>query len=311
LIVTGGTGFLGSAFVRRAIQDGARVTLLCRESADHWRLTDVAARYTTIRAPLDGLSVLSLPREHGRTMVHFAAAGVNQRFDDLEELIAVNVGGTAGALQFAVANGVRRFVLLGSSGEYGTGQNLTEDAPLNPTSPYGATRAAATLLTRAIGAGRGLDVVVVRPFAVYGPYEAAYRLIPYCIARGLSGENIKISSGDQTRDYVHVEDVADGIARACTAETAAGGVFNLCSGIETAVRDVAVLIAQLCGGRSAVQAGARPPIPGEMWRTSGNASRAHELLGWNPRRTLQSGLVETIGWFRDVGSSLSAYRLPG
>ena len=311
LIVTGGTGFLGSAFVRHAVAAGAEVTVVARPGADHWRLAGVAGGYQTRRGSLAELPA-SDTGERWSTMVHFAAAGVNQTFDDWEELIATNVSGTARAVMFARSHGIRRLVLLGTSGEYGTGQALSETAPLNPTSPYGATRAAATLLARSMAVRDGLELVVLRPFAVYGPFESRYRLIPYAIQRALAGQPIEITSGRQTRDYVHLDDVAHAVHLACTLDTAAHGVFNICTGMETSVRDVAELVARLCGTGSQVITGARPDIPGEMWRTSGNATRAREVLGWAPQISLADGLRRTIDWFRAVGARLPEYqRAPG
>lgn len=310
ILVTGATGFVGSAFVRRAITNGANVIVSSRPASDHWRLDPVRGHYATVRGSL-GEDDPAL-RDIGRVdlLVHFAAAGVNQAFDDVETLVATNVTGTLRALQSAVRLGVSRFVLVGTSAEYGAGVALPEAAPLRPTSEYGATRASATLLARAFGARRGLDVVVVRPFAVYGPFEPAYRLVPYCILRGLRGEALELSSGLQTRDYVFVDDVADGVARACVSAAASGGVFNLCSGAETSVLAAASLVARLCGGRSVVNAGVRDSLPGEMWRTTGSPLRAAEVLGWTSTHALEAGLERTIAWFRERGGLLPAYREP-
>lgn len=309
LLVTGGTGFVGSAFVRKAVRQGARVTVVARPSADHWRLRLVAGRYGQITASLAQLDAVD-PGPVGTpdVMVHFAAAGVNQHFDDVGELVATNVDGTVRALRCAQRLGVSRFVLVGSSGEYGPGERISESAPLRPTAEYGASRAAATLLARAFGERRGLDVVVVRPFAVYGPYEGTHRLMPYCIVRALAGMPLKLSSGEQIRDYVHVDDVARGIARACVAESARGGIFNLCTGVGTAVREAAALVVRLTGARAAIELGGRAPIPGEMWRTSGDPTLAEVTLAWKPRSSLTEGLVSTIAWFQDLGLSLPFYR---
>lgn len=309
ILVTGGTGFVGSAFVRRAVQDRADVIVAARPSADHWRLTPVAGRYQVVPVSLSTLDrIVPNPATPIQVMVHFAAAGVNPQFDDLHELIETNVMGTIRALECARRLAVARFVFIGSSGEYGPGERISEDQALRPTSEYGASRAGAALLARAFGAHHGLDVVVVRPFAVYGPFEAPYRLVPYCILRGLHGETLQISSGVQSRDYVHVADVADGIARACVLKEAGGDTFNLCTGISTSVLDAARSIAELTGARSRVEPGARAAIPGEMWKTSGDPTRARERLGWIPERNLLDGLRHTIDWFRQEGLTHPAYQ---
>lgn len=308
VFVTGGTGFIGSAFVRAAVRASARVTVLSRKSADHWRLAEVAGRYSVVETSLDTLPELHLDSAPGAIMVHCAAAGVNQATNDIDGMVATNVAGTVCALQFALRQAVSRFVLLGSSGEYGPGVQLPESAPVQPTSEYGATRASATLIARAFGQRRGLDVVIVRPFAVYGPFEASYRLIPHVILGALRGETIRLSSGQQTRDYVHVQDVAAGIACASTCEAARGGLFNLCTGVETTVLDVAELALSRVGGEGRIEVGAIPTIPGEMWRTTGDPSHASQVLRWEPRTTLTDGLTQTVAWFRDGGHQYPAYR---
>jgi len=305
LVVTGGTGFVGSAFVRHCVTAGATVTVIARPTSDLWRLASIVGHHEVIRAGIGELGGRNELRG-ADAFVHLAAAGVNQSFDDVEEMVSTNVIGTASALRSALDLEVGRFVLVGTSGEYGPGVLLSEDSPLRPTSEYGATRAAATLLTQTFGARRALDVVVVRPFAVYGPYEAAYRLLPYAILRGLGGLPIDISSGRQTRDYVHVDDVASGLELASCAPAVTGCVLNLCSGVETSVRAAAALAAELAGRGAQVRSNIRPPIPGEMWRTTGDPTRARDQLGWRSR-SLAEGLGQTVAWFRDGGRNLAAY----
>ena len=307
VLVTGASGFLGSAFVRFAVRAGADVTALCRSSSSDWRLAEVAGQYRLLSAPLEAVNLEPHP---STVMVHFAAAGVNQLSDDVADMVATNVVGTAHMLELARRHDVNRFVLVGTSAEYGSGVLLEETAPLRPTSEYGATRAAATLLAHAFGARRHLDVVVVRPFAVYGPYEAAYRLIPHAILNSLRAAPVRISSGRQTRDYVYVDDVCDGIARACMTEAARGGTFNLCTGVETSVLDIATRASELAGSLRPVEAGAVASVPGEMWRTTGNPALTHKVLNWRPTTDLGVGLAQTIEWFRSRGQHLPQYPAP-
>lgn len=301
LLVIGGTGFLGSAVVRAAVEAGVEVTVLGRASSDRWRLREVEGRYRYVETSLTQIESIDPKVPQGTVVVNAAAAGVNQRETDSAALIATNVVGTADAVRWAHHWGCSRFVLLGSSGEYGTGVRHQEGNPLHPTSEYGATRASATLIARAYGAAHDFDVVVMRPFAVFGPYEAPHRLIPHVITHALRGEPIRISSGEQTRDYVYLEDVVDGIARGCTYEAARHGIFNLCSGVETSVRNAAEIAAALVDPGSNLVVGGMGGIPGEMGRTTGDSAMAREQLGWEPQYDLRTGLEATVSWFRDGG----------
>ncbi len=302
-VVTGATGFLGSAFVRFALGRGAGVHIIARQGTDHRRLREVKDRYATTIGALTDLATIDLTLPRVDAFVHFAAAGVNQRFDDVAELVNTNVVGTLRALELAHRLKATKFVLIGTSAEYGAGELLGEDHALCPTSEYGATRASASLLARAFGARRGLDVVIVRPFSVYGPFEASYRLIPYAVTQGLAGAPIRISSGHQVRDYVFVDDVADGIARACICETVSGEAINLCSGTTMSVRDAVTTVARLTGDRSLIETDAMEAIPGEMWRTSGDPARAHSVLGWSATTSMADGLARTIEWTKRQGAN--------
>lgn len=307
VLVTGATGFLGSAFVRRAVRDGARVVVLSRQTSDPWRLREVHGEYARVDAPLETLASLRLAECEGATMVHFAAAGVQQTVDDFTDLVTTNVLGTSNALQFALQHVVARFVMMGTSGEYGAGVHLREDAPLRPTSEYGAARAGATMLAKAFASRRGLDVTTVRPFAVFGPYEAPYRLLPYAITQALRGHSIRISSGHQTRDYVHVDDVVEGIVRACLVPEASASTFNLCTGIETSVLDAVATVRRLSNANVPIETGVVTPLAGDMLRTTGDPARARELLLWTPMASLAARLEQTINWFETSGLSLPQY----
>lgn len=213
-IVTGATGFLGSAFVRALLECQTNVIVISRKSSDHWRLNEYKGRYTVFTTELCNICDLQLDNPERSILVHFSASGVNQRDDNVEGMVQTNIVGTYHVLNFAEVKKLKRTILIGTSGEYGPGCRLTETAPLQPTSDYGASRASATLLTKSYCERRGIDYTILRPFAVYGPYEAPYRLIPYAIIQALKGQTIKISSGQQTRDYVYIDDVTKGISRA-------------------------------------------------------------------------------------------------
>ncbi|MCR8915765.1 NAD-dependent epimerase/dehydratase family protein [Marinobacter panjinensis] len=306
-IVTGATGFLGSAFVRTLLEHQAHVIVISRRSSDHWRLNKYRDKYLVFTTELRDICDLHIDKPGQTILVHFSASGVNQRDDDVERMVQTNIVGTYHVLNFANEKKLKRVVLIGTSGEYGSGYGLTETAPLQPTSDYGATRASATLITKSYCERRGIDYTILRPFAVYGPYEAPYRLIPYAITQAMKGHTINISSGQQTRDYIYIDDVTRGIITACLSDKASGKIFNICTGVETTVKQAVSHVVSIMGDRVDIKTGAIDNIPGEMWRTTGNPEYAYDVLNWKAKYSLEEGLIETINWFETVGLKLKNY----
>ena len=299
VLVTGAAGFLGANLVRALLNAGAHVIAVARAASDCARLRQVEPQIRLLRNDLCDLPTTpALAGVEVDLVYHLASAGVDQRMHDVHRMIASNASGTHDALLAATRLKAQRFVHVGSSAEYGPGRLLTEDHVLAPTGEYGATKVAATLLARAYSHRTGLPVVTVRPFSVYGPWEAAYRLIPHCVLRALAGLTVDITDGRQTRDFVYAADVMDGLLRAGSVPEAAGATVNLSTGVSTSVRDIAERAVALCGNPGVSIAVARTHQSTEMWTTSGDPRRAEQILGWLPRTTVDDGLRRTIEWLR-------------
>jgi nucleoside-diphosphate-sugar epimerase len=226
------------------------------------------------------------------TVYHLAGAGLHEtRALSPQALVATNVLGTLAVLDLVDAIGATRLIHCGSGVEYGPGQRLREDAPLRPAGSYAATKAAASLFVQA--AASPAAVVLVRPFTVYGPGDSLQSLVGQVIASALRGEEILVTPGEQTRDFVYIDDVIDGFLVAGNLE-APSGVFNLATGKETSVRTLVESIVDVCGsGRP--RFGALPYRSGEPSCSSGDPSRALRELGWTAHVTLGDGLKRTIG----------------
>jgi nucleoside-diphosphate-sugar epimerase len=305
-VVTGAAGFLGANLVRRLLRDGRSVVAVLRTSTDAWRLPHDNPALQLYRCELT-TGAPSTYAHLGRASVvyHLAASGVDQRSARIDAMVNLNVSGTLGALQLAHEVGAERFVYVGSGVEYGPALRAKEDRCLSPTTAYAGSKAAGWLLAQACGRQTGLDVVGLRPFAVYGPFEAAYRLVPYCILRALAGKTLDVTDGRQTRDYILVEDIIDGMVLAGHVPGVGGRVFNLSSGRSTSVRDVVTMIARLLGAESSIRLGTHSHHATELWESSGDPSQAASDLGWVARTTLEPGLLTTIRWFKEHQASFA------
>lgn len=310
VLVTGAAGFLGSHLVPRLIDAGAEVCALDQPNARRWS----ALGRDTLAGIVHGDVRLLAEPTHDRVLgdidviFHLAAVGVVGEAGDVRELATGNIDGTLAALLAAQRLG-SRFLYCGSCFEYGAGALWTEQALPAPTTEYGASKAAGWLLANAFARRTGVEVISLRPFTMYGPLEPASRLVPSVVRRALAGYAIDLTPGEQRRDFVHVDDVADAFIAAATTDAAVGGTFNVCTGTAVSVRDVVRKILECANSASEARFGALAYRPTELSILSGDPTHATDVLGWRARVSLEDGLAQTIAWFRSVGSTLPEYQL--
>jgi nucleoside-diphosphate-sugar epimerase len=301
VLVTGITGFIGSHLTERLVAEGAQVSAIGRRPVNElWKLHEA-------RHEVDYYQEQHWTRENlGRILrsirpaiiYHLAATGVIGSWLDAEEAVEFNVGATLALVQPLPEWEYERFVYLGTCYEYGhTPPPIREDAPLDPTSIYAASKAAAALFCQMYHRSFGWPVTIVRPFAIYGPRQNERALIPQVILHALRGQDFEMTPGEQGRDWVYVDDVVEGIIRASCENEAIGQTINLCTGEEHTVREVVGKVLDLMGNPVRAVVGARPYRPGEIWRLVGDNSRARKLLGWQPQVGLEEGLRKTIEWY--------------
>ena len=296
VVVTGANGFIGAHVVNALALAGADVVPVVRGATEPWRLESLAPDVPILRADVRALDEGETVQRVGRAdvVLHLAAAGVLPGMHDVRELVDHNVAGTLATMRFAEQIGARRVVCCGSCFEYGNVSRATENLPLRPLSEYGATKAASTTIAQAIGRRIGMEVVVLRPFTVYGPLEDTRRLVPYVMARALAGLDIELTSGRQTRDWVFVDDAVDAFLLAATRPDIGGEIFNVCTGVEVSVRDVVEQIVDEAGGTGTPRFGARADREPEHWTLSGDPTHAAERLGFSTRVSLAEGLARTM-----------------
>lgn len=301
--MTGASGFLGAHVVRRLIAEGMEVAILVRDPDRVLRLQALQTGMPVVVVGdlLDQERLqAAIARWQPQVIYHLAAAGVNPAASTSTEVVQSNVLGTLNLLEACRGLAVSRFVYAGSCAEYGSGHDLSEDRRPAPTNVYGASKAAAGLLVQTYGRMYGLPTVWLRPFMIYGPLERRGRLVTHTILTALSGEDIRMTGGEQERDFVYIDDVVDGFIRAAddAYPAAVGETINLSSGKGVPIRDVVALILEIMGHPVKAVLGALPYREGEMWLQSGDNRRARRLLDWSPRVSLREGLERTIAWCR-------------
>jgi nucleoside-diphosphate-sugar epimerase len=305
VLVTGGSGFIGSHLVHRLIADGAKVAVTVRYGnvMKNERLRDCWDDIQVIESDLRNRGALEagfrdFPAE---VVFHLAAYNhVGQSFVQVEECFDVNAKGTANLLD--MCSNTEKFIYMSTSEVYGhqTEVPFVETMCPEPISPYAITKYAGELychMKQRIGGQT--SVVMLRPFNTFGPYQSAKAVIPELIVNCLRGETINTTKGEQTREFNYVDNIIDGLVLAASHPGRVEGVMNLAGGEEIAIRDLVKKIAELTRTRSKIEIGALPYRPTEIWRMFADSSRARETIGWQPRIRLEEGLAKTIAWFRE------------
>lgn len=312
VLVTGITGFVGSALGARLVALGARVVGLVwdEEPTSILEGTGLESRVTVVRGSLEDAALLKgTVAEHAPEVVYHLGGQAIVGAANQEPLrtFRTNIEGTWNLLEACRDTRHVRLVVVSSSDKaYGSHTDLPyrEDLPLQPQHPYDVSKACADLLARCYAATWGLPVVVTRFANIYGPGDLNFsRLVPGTVRAALEGRRPVIrSDGSPERDYVYIEDAVDLYLRLAEAiEDTRGEVFNAGHGVPVRVLDLVRLILELAGRPDLAPEilGAGTPT-GEIDRQWLDAAKAKRVLGWQPRVGLAEGLRRTIAWYRDA-----------
>ena len=301
-LVTGGAGFIGSNLVARLVREGKEVTVLDNFSSGYRVNLEPFPQVRIIEGDVRDAAAVGRAVEGNEVIFHLAASVGNKRsIDDPLSDASVNVLGTLNVLEAARKTGARKVVVSSSAGIFGELKTLPirEDHPVEPDSPYGCTKLCEEKLSLAYSKLYPMEVVCLRYFNVYGPnqrYDAYGNAIPIFVFRMLKGETIYIyGDGEQTRDFVHVDDVVNANMLAASAE-GVSGAFNIASGTRITVNRLVGLIMGNGNTSSVVEHTERRP--GDVLHSLADISLAREKLGYSPATGIEEGLNSYISWAR-------------
>ncbi|MBA3244850.1 MAG: SDR family oxidoreductase [Actinobacteria bacterium] len=296
VLVTGGAGFIGSHLVRGLLARGDAVRVLDNFSTgnrDNLEGVDIEVvegelrSYERVHNAMRGIEVV----------FHLGAMGsVPRSVQDPLTSSAVNVEGTLNVLLAARDEGARRVVFSSSTSVYGSTRELptTESTPPDPISPYGVAKLAAERYCVSFSrVYESLESVVLRYFNVYGPRQSPFSqyaaVVPLFVTAIATGEPITIfGDGEQSRDFTYVGNVVDATLKAADAADASGRMFNIASAAPASVNRVAELIGEILG--KPVERNHLPPRTGDIRDSWADISAAREVLGWEPKVSLEEGL---------------------
>ena len=308
VLVTGGAGAIGSNLCRALAEAGAHVIILDNlSSAERWNVPSLPGILFVEGDVRDEVQLKRVFFERPKIVYHLAAFFANQNSVDHPETdLMVNGMGTLRLLEYSAMSGVERFVYASSGCSiYGSSAPLPlreEFMSMHLSTPYQITKMLGELYCNFFYHHYGLKVVKPRFFNSYGPGEVPgqYRnVIPNFIYWAMKGSPLPITgSGEETRDFTYVGDIVDGLLRAGVMEEAVGQEFNLASGTETRILDLAHLINDIVGNTAGITFAQR-----RKWDTKSrllaSVERARQLIGYEPRTPFEAGLENTVHWFRD------------
>jgi UDP-glucose 4-epimerase len=307
VLVTGGAGAIGSNLCRALAECGAQVIILDNlSSSERWNVPSLPGILFVEGDIRDEVKLKRVFFEKPKIVYHLAAFFANQNSVDHPETdLDVNGLGTLRLLEYGVFTGVDRFIYASSGCSiYGSTAPMPlreEFMSMHLSTPYQITKMLGELYCNFFQNHYGLKVVKPRFFNSYGPGEVPgqYRnVIPNFIYWAMQGFPLPITgTGEETRDFTYVGDIVDGLLRAGSLEGAVGQEFNLASGQETRIIDLARMINDITGNQAGIKTAQR-----RKWDTKSrllaSVDRARSLIGYEPRTRFEEGLSNTIDWFR-------------
>jgi dTDP-glucose 4,6-dehydratase len=309
VLITGAGGFIGSHLVEKLHTLGADVRSFVRYTSrnDHGLLSQLPPDV------LRGMEIIGGDIRDGDA-ISKAVAGVDVVFH-LGALISIpysylhprevaesNFIGTLNVLMACQAHHIARLIHTSTSEVYGSAiyVPIDEKHPLQGQSPYSASKIGADKLAESFYRTYDLPVVTIRPFNTYGPRQSARAVIPAIITQTLAGKTIRLGNLDAKRDFTFVEDTVDGFLRAAEVPNVEGQTLNLGTGHEVTIGELTELIFQIVGKQAEVKVEAERlrPEKSEVMQLMSDNSLAKKILGWEPRISLNDGLVRTVEWIR-------------
>jgi NAD dependent epimerase/dehydratase len=305
VLVTGGEGFIGSTLVERLVREGADVRALVHYNPfgrAGWLDPEVHGDVRVLPGDVRDAERVFSAVEGCDVVFHLAAlVGIPYSYVAPESYVQVNVTGTHNVARACLRAGVSRMVHTSTSEAYGTARRvpIAEDHPLQPQSPYSASKIGGDMMALSFFHAFELPVAVVRPFNTYGPRQSTRAVIPTILTQLHAGASeIALGSTTPTRDFNYVDDTVSGFLAVAGCNRAVGEVVNIGSGREISIGDLVTLLVQLTGSQARIVTDPerlRPP-DSEVERLLCDNSRAREWMRWIPEVSLEEGLARTSAW---------------
>ena len=309
VLVTGAGGFIGGHLTASLVRQGARVRAFVRYTSRSdagtlgWFDPAILPDVELMLGDLRDIESVAQATEHIDVVFHLGAQiAIPYSYVNPRDFFETNVLGSLNLAQAALDNEVRQVVHVSSSEVYGSARHvpITEDHPLEPQSPYAASKLGADKLMDSYHRAYDLPVTVVRPFNTYGPHQSGRAIVPTIISQALASDTVRLGSLAPRRDLTYVTDTVAGLLACATRQGAVGRTVQLGTGHDVSVGDLVEIVGDILGKSLHVehdQHRVRPP-KSEVQRLLSSPALAESLLGWSPLVDLRAGLANTIEWIK-------------
>jgi NAD dependent epimerase/dehydratase len=313
VLVTGADGFIGSHLVEMLVEKQAKVKALVQyNSFNSWGWLDnsiVKNEIEVISGDIRDPHFCKVITKDVDVIFHLAALiAIPYSYIAPDGYLETNIKGTLNICQAALENNVKKVVHTSTSEVYGTAMYvpINEVHPLQPQSPYSASKIAADALAMSIKHSFNLPLTIARPFNTYGPRQSARAVIPTIITQIVSGtKEIKLGDVTPTRDLNYVKDTCRGLIKICESDQTVGEIINIGSNYEISVLEVFNTIKELMNSDVVLIHDAQRirPKGSEVHRLWCDNSKINELTGFVPEVNIRDGLMLTIDWFKNSENS--------
>ncbi|MFQ6032758.1 MAG: GDP-mannose 4,6-dehydratase [Candidatus Zixiibacteriota bacterium] len=307
VLVTGAGGFVGSHLVEALVKYGAKVKAFVHyNSRNDWGMLEevnknILKEVDVTASDLRDADAVRKAVKGEEVVFHLGALiGVPYSYVNPRDVVDTNVSGTLNILSAARDFKVKKIIHTSTSEVYGTAQYvpMDENHPVNPQSPYAASKLSADLLALSFHRSYDLPVGVIRPFNIYGPRQSARAVIPSIITQALLKKKVNLGSISPTRDLTYVGDSASGFIAFAECEKTVGEVVNLGSNREVSISQLIEIVSTCLNKKIKVNKEEKRvrPEKSEVERLLSDSSKAKALFGWNPKIDIEEGIRKTVGW---------------
>jgi len=309
VFVTGSSGFIGSHLVERLVQEQANVTCFVKyNSKNSWGNLellpkDFLSSLKIIPGDVRDIHILHKSLKDIDIVFHLAALiGIPYSYTNPRENFQTNVLGTLNILTAAQENNIQKFIHTSSSEVYGTPETLpiSEFHPLKGQSPYSASKVGADKVVESFHYAYDFPSLILRPFNTYGPRQSARAVIPTIITQALTKDTLNLGNLNTTRDFLYVADTVNGFIKAAESKLT-GKTIQIGTGKETSIQELVKKISKILNKEIKVniENNRIRPNKSEVLRLCADASKAKQLLDWQPSISIDEGLERTISWIKE------------